>query len=489
MAREKVPQQQDKDLLKHYFGFSDAADEDDLEKLFLKTPEFEDLKYGQRTKGNFVITGCKGSGKTAICNYLDKTSSTSLTWKVDNQNRFVNVHVKDLGKYPSEVESILVNLVLGELTRRVVISPDAFPADGVALTKELLPKLPGVFMKVAKAAKVKAGGFEVDIEKVLEEDRNRFAQFDSRRYERALQTCFAKRPALVLFDDIDDTFLGADDEKYSSFVEGLIRAAKSINLAYGKAIHFLVFLKYGLFRSFYERPRDYDKVRNYIVVLKWNELELERMLARRIADRQGTDPNADARTILATVFRPSSAITSIREFLFERCSSGPRDVIDYCNQAVERAGKPEITLDILRECEIQFSKDKLIQIYGDYGYTYPDIHKIIEMSFQGARALYESEEFRNFVFTKVLGESKIAELYGKHSYFETANVDKMIQILYTVGFIGYVSPSTHAPVYVLNEPRGADLFDAEAYVIHPAFRRGLRAQGGVPAAATRGLVS
>jgi hypothetical protein len=44
-------------------------------------------------------------------------------------------------------------------------------------------------------------------------------------------------------------------------------------------------MKYGIFRAFYEKPLDYEKVRSFIGVLKWSEEELERMLARRIADR------------------------------------------------------------------------------------------------------------------------------------------------------------------------------------------------------------
>ncbi len=50
----------------------------------------------------------------------------------------------------------------------------------------------------------------------------------------------------------------------------------------------------------------------------------------------------------------------------------------------------------------------------------------------------------------------------------------MIQILYTVGFIGYMSHNSRVATYVVNDPRGDDLFDAQEYVIHPAFRKGLR---------------
>jgi hypothetical protein len=90
----------------------------------------------------------------------------------------------------------------------------------------------------------------------------------------------------------------------------------------------------------------------------------------------------------------------------------------------------------LKECEDQFSRDKLTQIYEDYGYTYPDIHELIKKCFQGAKAKFGNQEFRDFMLTRILGDQKVAGLFGKHSYFEKAGMDEMIQVFYTVGFIG-----------------------------------------------------
>jgi hypothetical protein len=466
----------DRRALKTYFGYSDAADEPNLGELFYETVDFADLKLGSSENGHFIVAGPKGSGKTAICRYIGERSPHALLWRADNQLPFLNVHAKDLGGYPSEIEAVLLNLILSELTKRIITRSEGLPQGGVNLAKELLPQLADHFKALIRATKVKVKGFEWDLEKILESGKVKFTQFSVDRYIAPLRKCFEKTPALILFDDIDDIFLGADTEVYRVFVEGLIRAAKTINLRFGRHIHFLVFLKYGVFRSFYEEPHDYDKLKQYILVLQWNEQELERMLAKRVASHFGLLLDDEPWKICAKVFRPATkqGVEAIRRYLFERCSSGPRDVIDFCNKAVFRAGIPEITLATLKHCETEFSREKLIQIHQDFGDTYPRLHKLIEKCFEGIQSSIGAKEFRDFVATKVLGKEKVATAFQKERYFETANVNQIIQILYTVGFLGYVLGGGKAPTFVLEDPGGEDLLDADSYVIHTAYRKALR---------------
>lgn len=249
---------------RNYFGFDDAADEKNLAKIFVQTPEFKDIKLPPKDTGHVVITGLKGTGKTAMCRYIASTVPHSLVWRVDNEKRFLNVHAKELGSYSPEVESVLLNLILTEISRQILTEPDKFPAQGVANIKALQPKIVDHFVAFLKKGKVKAKFVEWDLEKVFQSGKSRFTQFGIEPYIEPLRKCFSTKPGLVLFDDIDDIFLGADTETYPTFVEGLARAAKTINVAFGHQLNFLVFLKYGIFRTFVEKPRDYEKVRNHI---------------------------------------------------------------------------------------------------------------------------------------------------------------------------------------------------------------------------------
>jgi hypothetical protein len=474
MANE--PEQKHNEDLKHYFGFPDAAYESDMSDLFLETAEFKGLKSGDSKAGNFVVVGVKGSGKTAICRHLSETRS-SLLRLVDEQHRLVNVHAGKLGKYPQEVESVLLNWIFGILIQEIVTNPNRFSGAGVKLAKQLLPQMADYLKQLAKGVKLKGGvgvgpELELDFEKMFDATKFKFSEFRVDRYIEPLTKCFEQSPALLLFDDIDEIFMGADEKTYPTFIEGLIRAAKTINLKFQNRIHFLVFLKYGTFRSFFERPRDYEKVGSYITVLQWTEAELERVLAKRIAKRIGISEKRPTDEICSRVFKAetSSSIRQIRKFLFDRCQ-GPRDVITFCNKAVVAVGKPEIALDTLRKCETQFSEEKLIQIYEEYGYTYPDIHELIRLCFKGAKPEYDASPFRDFVANKVLAFDKAIARFAQEDYFANADTDEMILLLYRVGFIGYVLAKDDPPIFVLSHPGLEDLLEARSYFIHPAYRK------------------
>jgi ABC-type phosphate/phosphonate transport system ATPase subunit len=117
MANEK---RQDSAGYRNYFGFDDGADEKNLAKIFVQMPEFKDIKLSAKDIGHVMITGLKGTGKTALCRYIASTEPHSLLWRVDNEKRFINVHAKELGSYPPEVEFVLLNLILSEVSRQII---------------------------------------------------------------------------------------------------------------------------------------------------------------------------------------------------------------------------------------------------------------------------------------------------------------------------------------------------------------------------------
>jgi chromosome segregation ATPase len=79
------------------------------------------------------------------------------------------------------------------------------------------------------------------------------------------------------------------------------------------------------------------------------------------------------------------------------------------------------------QMEAGYAQDELLMfidkrfINGKYARD-PDIHELIKKCFQGAKAKF-------------------------HGYFERAGVDEMIQVFYTVGFIGYEQTASGSDVY------------------------------------------
>src|SRR2546427_3909524 len=243
----------------NYFGFPDAAFESDLPNVFYPTVDYESLALETGKSGKFVVAGVKGSGKTAICRHIAQTTPSSLRWLVDEQNRIVNVYADKLGRYPQEVESVLLNWSFAYLTREILRTPSQFSGGGVRLVQKLLPQVTEYLKRIVRGTKVKGTlgigpEVEFDFDKLFDATKFNFSDFKIDRYVEPLSRCFEQSPALILFDDIDELFMGADTPTYPTFVEGLLRAAKTVNLRFKGRIHFLVFIKYGTFRRFFERP-------------------------------------------------------------------------------------------------------------------------------------------------------------------------------------------------------------------------------------------
>jgi hypothetical protein len=106
----------------------------------------------------------------------------------------------------------LLNLILAEVSQQILSEPERFPTQGVAAVKALQPKIADHFLAFLKKGKVKAKFVEWDLEKVFESGKRKFTQFGIEPYIEPLKKCFPTKPALILFDDIDDIFLGADTE-------------------------------------------------------------------------------------------------------------------------------------------------------------------------------------------------------------------------------------------------------------------------------------
>lgn len=474
---------------KDYLGNIDARYEERLD-LYVDTGILSTIKWGDKATGHCVIVGAKGTGKTATCEHIrtESEKACALIWRVDDRHRFMSVHVSDLGEYPPEVESVLLNVILTRLVDYVRDNKERFPEEAKAALSKLdsiAPKLKKHFGNLVRGTTFSAGPIEWDFGKILAEPSaaSSFTSFDVNEYIEYLKPCFAKNRILVLFDDIDDVFLGADKPGYTTFVEGLIRAARTLNLEFKDAVHFLVFMKYGVYRTFFDRPRDYDKVKSYILVLRWSEEDLERMLARRIAKKLNIEEKEKHWQVWAKLFYPTkkTSIDALREYLVERCPSGPRDLIDFVNRAIEQFERLKITLEDIIDREAGFSESKITGIYQDYGYTYPDVHHLIRNCFSSQKgrqiqARYSREEFEDFVFD-IKTDPKLPDRVKQSDYFLLAHVIDLIRIFYTVGLIGYEHHMGDRVSFVLDDPKGDNLRDADFYVIHKVFWKALGIEG------------
>jgi hypothetical protein len=450
--------------------------------LFIDPGYLDKIKWGEKENGKCVIVGAKGTGKTAILQYVEANSKDSIIWKIDQRNPELSTNVTEIGEYPLEFDAIIRTLVFEKLLTIVKENKEIYGKEASEAIKELDPLIDNFkehfqsFIKIFNGI----GPVKFDFDKIIEsKSKSKFTGFNFKRYIQPLRRCFSIKPVLILFDDIDDIFLGSKDSNYRVFIEGLIRAARTINLDFDDKVHFLVFLKYGVYRSFYEYPSDYDKVKDYILEIHWNNDSLEEMISRRIEDKVDVDDKSENWKKWGLVFRPKdkNGIKEIQEYLFDRCPSGPRDLIDFINRAIDKKKKLNINLEDIKSCETSFSEDKIIAIHEDYGNTYPEIQNLLKRCFSSTdtrqiKTNYSFSDFENYLF-EIKTDPDIMNTFDEFDYFIMSGIYGLFRILYTIGFIGYKINDNEKWIYVLDEPKGDNLRDSKYIQIHKAYWKAL----------------
>jgi len=461
--------------LTFFFGHPDATfDKGKMKPFFLPNRTLLDsLKYGARGAGKFIVVGQKGSGKTALARYLAETTKSKLVWNLNVREPFFSRSVGQLGAYESEIELVLVNLILSSLANLVMARKSDFSEAATKnLERNLHVSLAEHFQKVLKASKVKTRFFELDLDLVLKAEKTAFVDYGADKYAESLGLCFSEKPGLILLDDIDDLFLGAEQEGYGRFVEGLCRAARTINTVFEERIHFLIFLKYGVFRLFFDSPKDYDKLRPFITLLEWDRQGLEDALRKRVRTRFPKYTGDDPLEAVMPNHRPEE-VKEVLDFFIRLCAGGPRDVIDLGNRAIELAGEPVLRPENLAKAEEGFSRERLNLLHSEYGFRYPRIQELVEMCFSGRPAEWTRANLLKFLEIDVLGNGRTSRAFDKVEYFLTATPERLLKHLFSVGFLGYTVGGAADPVFVLRDPNGSALGKATRFVVHPAYRHTL----------------
>ena len=78
------------------------------------------------------------------------------------------------------------------------------------------------------------------------------------------------KPCFIALDEVDTYFVGL--ENHPRFIEGVCRAVREINALKDPKIHCLLLLKQGVWRSLFEKPEEYDKIKHSMEFLRWDLL-------------------------------------------------------------------------------------------------------------------------------------------------------------------------------------------------------------------------
>ncbi|MCC7540561.1 MAG: hypothetical protein IT379_30370 [Deltaproteobacteria bacterium] len=464
-----------RDSFQLYFGDPDASHVKREDVAQVHAPrDFEvsgALKSHKGSHGNCIIVGVKGSGKTALRKNLE-CDPNALIWNVDADHSCLSIDPGMVAGRSSRIRNVIALHLLREFADQVA---DQSTRDA-SLTGKVLGKLRkagsaglDILKNVPSAVRVSAG-VEVDLEPLFKPAAAKFVQAAWQEACDATVDALGGRRAYIMIDDAEDVFPGM--ERNPAYIEGIARAVVDINERASAGLHVLLFLKYGVWRYWFEHQTEYDKAKPYIQHISWRGAdELAALIARRVASKHDVKYEDGA---VEELWRRDFAWTAeFRTFYGEvasYCTSGPRDMIDLLNRAKLKAGKQRVTLEHVHDVLKSFSEEKLFGLNADFGDVYPEVGKLVEIVFRGAVAIRAGKEIADTIEERVLMDKGVSEALGLHDWFRLTTKERLLQVMYDVGVVGRVAPAG-GTIYAIESPQEpASSLRESRLEVHRAFR-------------------
>ena len=176
----------------HYFGYSDANDEANLREFFFTSEHFGRIKADNKKVGNFIVHGIKGSGKTAICNYIRDTHSNDLVFKIDARFSF---DASEAGSYVGPIKGTLLSVLLAEVLDRTLAEDSRYSKSSLQAARSASNRLKDFLTALMKGVKFSKGPISVDIADILQSGLARFSKFKVEEYVDGLLPSLNERRA------------------------------------------------------------------------------------------------------------------------------------------------------------------------------------------------------------------------------------------------------------------------------------------------------
>lgn len=344
-----------------------AESDQDLMRYFVKTPLLERIL----NQGRWIIIGRKGTGKTAVYEYLRQANKDAINgfttiplsfreypWPI--QKLYREGMEAEISSYQRSWRYIIFAKCLASLIATIEkdgkLPSDLFQAKKILTTlygtpnpgvleiiKSKLFRLKSLSLPGAEVGEVEMSLGSVEFEDVAEDEalkrKLRANAFQLQEYfEKAYRAHTTNTKQLVVIDQLDENWLQGEIEEYSKILVNLLLCAQSINndptLA-GK-LKVLLFLRTDI----YETLRFNDKNKIYqdgAAEIKWNYDSIDQMITERIEKYAPSKLALDLSEKTGSIFQKKTVrhgATPLKHIL-RRSFYRPRDVIVYLNKIRE----------------------------------------------------------------------------------------------------------------------------------------------------------
>ncbi len=448
------------------FGFADAAlatQGDIIEDHLIRDVESM-LKWNARSQGRCIVVGIKGSGKTDLRRFIEETDrSKSLVLNLNCDTGYFNLQADQVKMRSGRIKNALALQLLGVFAE-VIPNSGSKAQKAVGALREAASTVVEVGKKLGLATTVDLRFAEIDLSQLAATVHSGLVKDAWETMVRDIGSALSGKRGYILIDDVEDVFPGI--EQNANFMEGLSRAVVEINQALGSKLHVLLFVKYGIWRYWFDNQREYDKVQSAIEMVSWTSAALVDLIARRIALRKGLDESDSDQQLWSAAFEFNDFDAFTAQFT-SICVNGPRDIIELCNRCAEIARDDRITVDHLETIVPGYSEAKLNEVGADFGDVYPDVEKLARKVLRRASATMTAQALAKRFEEKVVDDEKLWEEFRKRTWFRMRGPDDFAALMYEVGIVG-VQDGDNA-TYAIEVPQRT-MMPNDLLVIHPAFR-------------------
>jgi len=273
----------------------------------------------------------------------------------------------------------------------------------------------------------------------------------------------------ILIDRIDDSWDGSDVAVV--MLMALMHACIEIS-QYTDAARPLLFLRENVFDRVRQIDPESTRLETCVVSMDWTDELLMEMIERRLV--QPFNTKLAIRGPTWEYFFEGGTSGPTRAAIFDYCQRRPRDVLTYCDFALQIArskNHEKILLDDVFGARRRFSETRLKDLGDEYSENFSRIAVVLSR-FYGLGYAFTIAGVDAFI-RKLLNDSEVKELCKTWIYQYTAP-ERFISLMYNIGFFGIKSGSQ--VTYRSLGPSSTEppaLTVATEVVIHPSYRDAL----------------
>lgn len=468
---------------KLFFGSLDARADFELGAYFIETPEFHQAESGAR----HLFVGAKGAGKTA--NF------------VALQTRFRGRNVLSISISPSDFEFPRLAAVFDECLSSAHWEFVYGSFWRFILITEMLRQIKHDFLDHLLREAHEANYASALVKWIHDNDRLLERDFVSRvtvileaikdsaaeesderkrmRIEDALQIArmydieehlrsFARKFELRLFVDDLDRNWSPNSPSSRRLIISFLNEVLDLMRRLAPRFRPAVFLRGDVFA--WLRSNDQEIMKRDPAFLRWTKEGLENLIAERIAtqlERTETDPERLWDVVFPRIVEGQRA----RDFIIDRTHLTPREVIQFCQHALElaqSAGRTSVAEQDVVDAWERAGETTLAQIEVEYRFIYPALGEVVlGLMDVPAQVLWSDI---------VKGIEQHASRYAGAAPWIAEGAEsprRLIEVLYRTGVVGFETAGglqafeTHRRYEEIEAALGDDFF----VIVHPAFQR------------------